>query len=196
MAELLSPDQSQGIETVPAESADAEEGEPGAAAELRERWGAMTDVHQFFGMLKQLRLSRRQAVGMVGDDFAWLLDGDPITPMFDRVTAGQLPIMCFVGNHGCVQIHSGPVVNIKPMGPWINVLDETFHLHLRLDHIREVWAVRKPTRDGHVTSLEAYDGDGEMIIQFFGKREEGRAERDDWRAVVETLPRARQSDAA
>jgi putative hemin transport protein len=75
-------------------------------------------------------------------------------------------------------------------------LDETFHLHLRQDHIAETWAVRKPTKDGHVTSLEAYDANGEMIIQFFGKRKEGSDERADWRDIVENLPRAAASVAA
>jgi putative hemin transport protein len=50
--------------------------------------------------------------------------------------------------------------------------------------------VRKPTKDGHVTSLEAYDANGEMIIQFFGKRKEGTDERGDWREIMENLPRA------
>ena len=54
---------------------------------------------------------------------------------------------------------------------------------------RELWAVRKPTKDGHVTSIEAYDANSEMIIQFFGKRHEGEAERDDWRFLAENLPR-------
>jgi putative hemin transport protein len=50
---------------------------PGAVADisdLRDRWSRLTDVHQFFGMLKALKLSRRQAVRMVGQDYAWLLD--------------------------------------------------------------------------------------------------------------------------
>jgi putative hemin transport protein len=34
-----------------------------------------------------------------------------------------------------------------------------------------------------------------MIIQFFGKRHEGHAEREDWRALVETLPTLTQSAA-
>jgi putative hemin transport protein len=115
--------------------------------------------------------------------------------MLHHAVNGEIPIMCFVGNRGCIQIHSGPVKNIKPMGPWINVLDETFHLHVRTDHIREVWAVRKPTREGHVTSLEAYGADGEMIIQFFGKRHEGVDERADWRFLAENLPRIPVSTA-
>jgi putative hemin transport protein len=82
------------------------------------------------------------------------------------------------------------VKNIQPMGPWLNVMDPTFHMHLRMDHIAECWVVRKPTVDGHVTSLEAYDASGEMIIQFFGKRQEGSDERAEWRKIIENLPRA------
>ena len=98
--------------------------------------------------------------------------------------AESLQIMCFVGNEGCIQIHSGEIATIREMGPWLNVMDPAFHLHLRTDHIAEVWAVRKPTDKGHVTSLEAYGADGELIIQFFGKRLEGYAERPVWRALA------------
>ncbi len=56
--------------------------------------------------------------------------------------------------------------------------------------------MRKPTKDGHVTSIEAYDANSEMIIQFFGKRHEGEAERDDWRFLAENLPRVPESNAA
>ena len=179
--------------------ADDDTETPGAAPnidDLRDRWSRLTDVHQFFGMLKALKLSRRQAVRMVGQDYAWLLDNDAVSAMFHHAAADGMPIMCFVGNRGCIQIHSGPVKSIKPMGPWINVMDETFHLHLRTDHIQEVWAVRKPTKDGHVTSLEAYGADGKMIIQFFGKRHEGEGERDDWRFLAENLPRIPSPTAA
>ena len=56
--------------------------------------------------------------------------------------------------------------------------------------------MRKPTKDGHVTSIEAYDANSEMIIQFFGKRHEGETERDDWRFLAENLPRVPESNAA
>jgi putative hemin transport protein len=169
---------------------------PVSVDDLRDRWSKLTDVHQFFGMLRTLKLDRQQAMRMVGQDYAWQLDTDAVAAMFNHVARDGLPIMCFVASRGCVQIHSGPVQSIKPMGPWLNVLDETFHLHLRLDHIREVWAVRKPTRDGHVTSLEAYGADGNLIIQFFGQRHEGEVERADWRFLAENMPRLPASTAA
>ena len=68
-------------------------------------------------------------------------------------------------------------------------MDPTFHLHLRTDYIHDVWAVRKPADVGHVTSIEAYDSDGQQIIQFFGVRSEGNAERSDWRVLAEKLPK-------
>ena len=170
--------------------------EAGSAEDLRDRWTRMTDVHQFFGMLKTLKLSRHQAVRMIGSDYAWKLADESLAAMFHHAVSGDMPIMCLVGNRGCIQIHSGPVNNIKTMGPWINVLDETFHLHLRMDHVRELWAVRKPTKDGQITSIEAYGADNQMIIQFFGQRHEGERERDDWRVLAENLPRIPESDAA
>jgi putative hemin transport protein len=164
--------------------------------ELRDQWSRMTDTHEFVGLLKKLKIGRQAAIRSVGTDYAWKLDDTAVTRMLEASAADGLPIMCFVGNDGIIQIHSGPVENIKTMGPWINVMDPTFHLHLRLDHIAEAWAVRKPTRDGHVSSLEAYAADGEMIIQFFGKRKEGSDERPEWRRIIEALPKAAAESVA
>lgn len=164
--------------------------------ELRDRWSAMTDTHQFVSIIRKLNISRHQAVSSVGDDYAWQIDNGSVWSMMNQAAAEELPIMCFVGNKGCIQIHSGPVANLKAMGPWLNVMDSDFHLHLRSDRISETWAVRKPTDKGHVTSLEAYDEAGNLIIQFFGKRIEGQDERVGWRFIMENLPRLPSRRAA
>lgn len=198
VAILFSPDQSDELPVAGPRIVQAAN-DPGLRADLedlRARWSGMTDVHQFVGILRDLDLTRRQAVELVGTDFAWRLADDAVPSLMRLAANEQLPIMCFVGNGGCIQIHSGPITEIKPMGPWINVMDPTFHLHLRTDRITDVWAVRKPNRDGHVSSIEAYGADGSMIIQFFGKRKEGTDERPDWRSLVEGLPRLERSSAA
>ncbi len=182
-------DQSQEFVADTSAAATSEDGDV-SREELRDHWSKLTDTHEFFGMLRKLKIGRQAAVRTVGDDYAWKLDNSATAEMMHASVKAGLPIMCFVANDGIVQIHSGPIFNVQPMGPWINVLDPTFHLHLRQDHIAETWAVRKPTKDGHVTSLEAYDANGEMIIQFFGKRKEGSDERSDWREIMESLPKA------
>ncbi|WP_343315929.1 ChuX/HutX family heme-like substrate-binding protein [Brucella sp. BE17] len=196
VAELLLDDQSASIETklpVKGEKSDATKVDIVA---FRERWGSLTDVHQFVGLLKDFGVDRHQAVHLAGQDFAWRVDLSAVEAMMNHAVQQQLPIMCFVGSRGCIQIHTGPIHEIKMLGPWLNVLDPTFHMHLRVDHIADAWVVRKPTKDGHVTSLEAYDTKGELIVQFFGERHEGEAELADWRMIAENLPRLPQSSAA
>jgi putative hemin transport protein len=73
------------------------------------------------------------------------------------------------------------------MGPWLNVLDPTFNLHLREDAIASSWVVRKPTRDGDVTSLELFDAAGFCFAQLFGQRKPGVPELESWRAVLQVL---------
>ncbi len=200
VAELHSANQEPTLDVTalppPADSKAAGAPAAGGAEDLRARWSKLTDVHQFFGMLKALKLDRRQAVRMVGDEYAWQVDKEAVGALMHHAAAEATPIMCFVGNRGCIQIHSGPISTVKPMGPWLNVLDETFHLHLRLDHIDEAWGVRKPTKDGFITSVEAYDAEGRLIIQFFGERHEGEVERADWRFLAENLPRVPAHGAA
>lgn len=195
VANLRHDEQADTIAVVPAPVA-APLGTPGTVDELRNAWAGMTDTHQFFGLLKKLNLPRLDALEMVGPDYAWALDAGAGKHLFEAVAGTKLPIMAFVGNNGCIQIHSGPITNVSPMGPWLNIMDETFHLHLRLDHVVTAWAVRKPTKDGHVTSVELYDANRELIIQFFGKRHEGEGELNGWRSVVEQLPLPNTSHAA
>ncbi|WP_420407554.1 hemin-degrading factor [Hoeflea sp.] len=191
VADLAVEDQSAGI-AVTAAPAPAVRNQVDTA-ELRDRWSRMTDTHQFVGLLKKLDVDRLAAIRAVGEDFTWQIDNSAVEAMLRLSAKEALPIMCFVGNHACIQIHSGPVGEIRMMGPWLNIMDADFHLHLRTDHIKEVWAVRKPTDNngvaGHVTSLEAYGADGDLIIQFFGKRIEGQDERPLWRDIMESLPR-------
>ena len=103
------------------------------------------------------------------------------------------PIMVFVGSVGCIQIHAGPGKRIEPLqmggAQWINVLDPGFNLHLREDMVAHVWVVEKPTADGVVTSVEAFDGRGELMAMFFGVRKPGQPELQVWRDLVERLPR-------
>jgi putative hemin transport protein len=117
-----------------------------------------------------------------------------VAQLLGDAAVDALPIMVFVGSGGCIQIHTGPVHNIQPLdtpggAQWINVMDPGFNLHLRCDMIASVWAVQKPTSDGVVTSVEAFDAQGELMAMFFGERKPGQHELQGWRELVAGLPR-------
>jgi len=154
---------------------------------MRADWEKMTDVHQFFGLLNKYKVGRMQALRLIGTDLAYQVPREAITWALEKAANEQVPIMVFVGSTGCIQIHTGVVKNIKPMGPWINVLDDKFHMHLRQDQVAHAWVVRKPSADGYITSLEAFDKDGQNFCLMFGERSEGNAELESWRALLAGL---------
>jgi putative hemin transport protein len=154
---------------------------------FRAEFDRMQDVHEFFPLLKRHAVTRRGAIDLLDERYRGKLAPDAPRRLLESAAASGLPIMCFVGSRGCIQIHSGPVTTIKMVGPWLNVLDPGFNLHLRDDHVAEAWAVRKPTRDDLITSVELYDRKGELIVQFFGVREPDKPENPAWRSLVAGL---------
>jgi putative hemin transport protein len=150
-------------------------------------WLALQDTHDFFPMLGRFDVARTQALRLAPPGHAYPVALDSITKLLERVSATQTPIMVFVGNPGCIQIHTGPVKRVMPLGPWINVMDPGFNLHLRTDAVAAAWVVRKPTTDGIVTSLELFDASGDTIALLFGERKPGVPEQPGWRERIAEL---------
>ena len=92
-----------------------------------------------------------------------------------------------MGNRGCVQIFTGVVEKVVPMKGWLNIFNPAFTLHLLEETIAETWVTRKPTADGHVTSLELFAADGTQIAQLYGQRTEGEPEQARWRSQIDAL---------
>ncbi len=151
---------------------------------FRRDWAALSDVHQYHALLRRYGLSRTQALREIGEEWAWPLSPRALRQALQRAADGQCEVMVFVGNRGCIQIHSGPVEHLLETGPWFNVLDPSFNLHLREDQIAEAWAITRPTSDGIVTSIEAFNASGDSILTLFGKRKPGIPELQQWREIV------------
>jgi len=155
---------------------------------LREEWAKLTDTHQFLRLCSKLKMNRLGAYRIAGDPWVRQLAPTAADLMLQAVRDAGIEVMIFVGNRGCIQIHTGKIHTLKPMGPWQNVMDPGFNLHLRLDMVAEVWAVEKPTQRGPAISVEAFDADGAVIFQVFGVGKEGRDSRPEWGRIVQALP--------
>ncbi|WP_291717433.1 ChuX/HutX family heme-like substrate-binding protein [Magnetospirillum sp. 64-120] len=163
---------------------------------LRASWAAMTDVHHFHSMLQEYGVDRHQALRLAGTDYAREVTGDALSQVLRAVQASQLPFMIFVGNTGCIQIHTGPIQRVMEKDAWVNVMDPRFNLHARADLIHSAWVVVKPTREGVITALELYDSDNRNVAILVGERQPGTPERADWRALLHGLPGIDASKAA
>ncbi|CAN7325626.1 hemin-degrading factor [Polaromonas sp. LjRoot131] len=167
------------------------------AAALAQGWSEMKDTHEFFGLIGKAGAERQQAFRLVEGRFTQKAELTIVRKLLDEASMDGTPIMVFVGSLGCIQIHTGPVKRIEPMvtptAQWINVLDAGFNLHLREDMVKSAWIVEKPTTEGLVTSVEVFDGTGELMAMFFGARKPGVPELQAWRDIVARLPRLKEA---
>lgn len=151
---------------------------------LQKDWRNLKDTHGFFGLLRRYKVTRIQALENAPDGMAIRVGNDSLQKMLELAAERQVSIMCFTGNQGCIQIHTGPVKNLKEMRGWYNILDPKFNLHLKTEDVDQTWIVKKPTTDGIVTSVELFDKNGELITYFFGARKPGIPELETWREIV------------
>ncbi|MBS0219696.1 MAG: hemin-degrading factor [Proteobacteria bacterium] len=154
---------------------------------LRIAWRALNDTHDFFGMLGKFNIGRLQALRLVGSEFARELPARALRAALEAASEQHLPIMIFVSSRGCIQIHTGPIRRLVETRGWFNVLDPTFSLHLNELGVAHVFSVRKPTEDGVITSIEAFDARGRTILLMFGARKPGQPELKPWRALIAML---------
>ncbi len=193
VANMRLPEQARSLTLVPRRPVEPAKTDSLGSSALRAAWDKMTDTHQFIGLTKDHGINRLGAYRMAGAPYVERLEPEALTQTLTRAAEAQIPVMIFVGTLGCIQIHGGPIEKITPMGPWINVMDPRFNLHLRADKLAEVYRVWKPTRTGDVYSVEGFAADGELILQIFGYRKDTPAE--PWNALTHALPRLEEVPA-
>ncbi|MEI8400605.1 MAG: ChuX/HutX family heme-like substrate-binding protein [Alcaligenaceae bacterium] len=163
---------------------------------LHQAWAALRDTHDFYSLLKTHGVSRVQALRLAQSKFVQQVHCADVLRALTAAAAREIPLMVFVGNHGMLQIHSGPIQKVWYARPWLNVLDASFNLHLRMDHIDSAWIVKKPTVDGLVTSFEIFDAQGDAIAMLFGLRKPGQPELTAWRSLLDEIQETQQACAA
>ncbi|MBT9383551.1 hemin-degrading factor [Pseudooceanicola sp. CBS1P-1] len=193
IAELRLDDQSPEIDPHAPPAPEGARPAPGKREALVAEWRKMTDTHQFNRICTRLGMNRLGAYRMAGAPFARRVAVSAVADWLEAVSAAHQRVGFFVGNRGHIQIHWGTFDTLKPMGPWLNVLDPEVNIHLRNDHIAEVYVVEKPTKRGPATSIEAFDARGELIFQCFGQRTETDETLDGWHAILDAIPSLREA---
>ena len=98
---------------VPAVTADSDID----AAGFRDAWAQMKDTHEFFPLLRRFKLARTQALRLGPGRLcvsAWR--NARARQILQEAARDGNSIMCFVGNPGMIQIHTGPVKRVEIMG--------------------------------------------------------------------------------
>lgn len=155
--------------------------------EFRKQWNEMKDVHELKGIAKKHKLTKIQTLRLAPEGMSEKIKNDSTRYLLEKAKEKEIPLMIFVGNKGIVQIFSGKIYNLKDHGPWFNVLDENFNLHLKEEGINQTWISKRPTKGGILHSVECFDKKGELLIQFFGEGGHGGPEPESWTKLSQKL---------
>jgi len=188
-------DQSDTLDVAERKAPEAAKSVPEKADILRTEWDKMTDTHQFQKLTHKLKMNRLGAYRIAGAPYVQPMDNTATDLALRLLAERQIAVMIFVGNRGCIQIHGGTFEKVVPMGPWINIMDERFNLHLRGDHLAETYVVTKPTQRGPAVSLEAFDAEGRIVLQIFPDRRAGEENVAAWNQLIPELPRPKREAA-
>ncbi|MDF0603289.1 hemin-degrading factor [Psychromarinibacter sp. C21-152] len=190
VADLATGDSADTLDLAPRQPPEPPKSDIDKREALLREWDRMTDTHQFLRLTSKLKMNRLGAYRIAGAPYVRPLRPDAMDLALETLAGRGVGAMVFVGNRGCIQIHTGPIHTVKRVGPWQNIMDPGFNLHLRSDHIAELWAVEKPTKRGPALSLEGFDSRGALILQVFGLRTDELDERPAFAEIVDDLPEA------
>jgi len=157
-------------------------------------WDAITDVHQFSStVLAKYDVTRLQALRLAGPERAQRLASPAaLSALLKAAAKEDIEIMAFVSNSANTQIFTGKINKpTKSADGWIHVSGESaLSLMIHEAGIDQIWLVKKPSSVGILSTVEVYNAEGEVIVQFYSKREPRKPESDTWRSLLAKLPKA------
>ncbi len=154
--------------------------------EFQQAWRDISDVHQFNRIVSEFGLTREQAMRLAPEGVVQKLDPAAVRGLLQGAAKNGVAIMAFVGNAGVTQIYSGKINKVADAEGWLNVLDPNFNLHLNDDALRSGYVVRR----AGVTSVEFFDTDGKLVVTFFGVRQPGKPQPQEWLDLAASLKKA------
>ena len=85
------------------------------------------------------------------------ISNDFLRKVFDLVSKNNFPIQIHLVGNNCIQYHRDIIKNIKIFGPWFNVMDKNFNLHLMDENIETTKLIEFSKDDKKYFSLEFFD---------------------------------------
>lgn len=157
------------------------------ADELLERWAKVQKSHAY-DVISQGYGSQPSAIyHLLASEYTKLLTPASVEKLLILLVEHKQECTISAMNGSVIQSYSGPIVRLLRIGPWFNILDPGFNLHLLTDLIGEVWRVTKPTKQGIHHSIVVLDENGQDMLVINDKQRNGSQESLGWQRVINRL---------
>ena len=154
---------------------------------LKQEWQQMQHAQDLSEIIKRLGISQHEAVSFIGQPYNRKVEIQAINQLIEQIKEQAIACSVLVRNKGVTQIYSGRFHKTAAMGAWMNVLDPNFNLHILTSAVEDVWVVKKPTQQGLLTSLEAYDKKGRISLEITPINTSEKQDLTEWHQVLEKL---------
>lgn len=152
-------------------------------------WDRVHDARDLYALLAQCEGACLSYLQQLSAEVAQQVSVNAARELLESAAAETIAPLILTGNAGVTQAHSGPIDKVVVMGPWLNVLDPGFNLHLREDHIASAWIVIQSGLHGMFSVMVLLDQDGGLIGLFASASVAGKPEDRAWAKLIERLPR-------
>lgn len=149
---------------------------------LAEDWTDLVAPDHLGPVLRRHGLNRHEAYALLEGRFTRALPPEAVSEALTLATRRALPMTLSVASPGCRQRRTGTLPASLARGG-----GEAVALHLDATAIAEAWMADKPSHDGDMTSLEAFDAHGEQILQLDTAPGADGRPKDAWRDLLSSL---------
>lgn len=161
---------------------------PGLAA----AWAMPVDDAARDALLGRYRLERHEALALLEGHFTHALPAEALPVWLAAAADWGVPVTISVATVGCRQAAVGRIARLRRRGRWLVVTGESCALRLDMTAVARLWQVSRPAlQGGALTSLEAFDGDGQPLVTIAATQVRRRTESPASRpGPWEAIPRA------
>ena len=143
-------------------------------------WAATDRLPELWHRLSRPLAGRLQTVGFIS--------GQQFRELMQQLARLAMPQQILVPSPGALQLHTGPVQNLRITDPWFNVLDQGFNLHLNEKGVAETAIVHLGHGRHTLRGLQLRDRLGYTAATVFGAYDPVDGESLLWREFIDALP--------
>jgi len=155
-------------------------------AAFMQKWQHMGEVHNFTRLMQRFRLSRLQAIRLAGEENAQRLNREAVREVLTAVSRQDIPMEVSVENTGVIHKWVGVLPELQSYGKWMNVLHDSFNLHMDESQVNQVWRVALPIQGGVVHVLEVFDKGDRPVFRLMPSQAISKQEPATWTELLKS----------
>lgn len=151
-------------------------------------WRLLAHRNNIGPLFKQYKISRPRGYALLSEG-VFQLEYALLQHLFTSVKEQQLGVKITVTNAGALQTHRGGLNKMVTVGPWFNVLDPKFNMHLMESEIATVWLLTKGFDDDYLAHIECFDQHERLVLSLAPCQPHSNETKSgiDWWAIVNNL---------